>query len=646
MDSNRGLKDIKIPTLNEEQKENGKVQHLDNNKNLRRLLTNNRLGIVRNDWLTAEPNIPRDVTPKSPTPFVYEAFLSSINNNSGPEVVLRNIAYIMDSKSNVNDGSLLRPQTSHKKLNLELLGLDILTMIFQQVAHGSYVSAGHHQMPQVWLTAPSTLFNSRLVCRGIDQIVAPLIYRRVNLTGKKLKDLTWRTDVLENIRAHTRQFEFRKLLDWDKVYDLLASCSHVDGIDWACGHEVMWCYFPEPMRRLVETKWPRVKISNRHLDYPTATGAGTILPTFPARNLVEVSIFCRQRSVNMTALQRYLTQCVQLKKLNLCDTQEAFHVKDGRLPPSKIPGGLVNSQIRTPTNCTQVRQLRLDTYTWPYLTDSVQHIWDFAQLQELEVCWEILGPVSQSISPEHFSRIRFLTLKYEWKEIVIPLDEQIKYHKTRTTFLNSILEQAPRDQIEKLEVKCHLLSFSMTALARHGFSLRVLTLLDISGFEVNGSITPTTTLSDLTILQSTCQRLAEITLGVNLSISEDLPAFVKILSSFRNLTDLTLYTQKLPNSPDQPPTSEESINNNRVMEFGQDFATELFNNKAGLPLSTLRINIGEWKSKMRPHRLIPSSTAHQMDMSEAYGPRRLLTFFWDSHGGGSQSVKRKALRVY
>ena len=75
--------------------------------------------------------------------------------------------------------------------------------------------------------------NSRLLSRRVDQIVAPLSYRRITLSVKKLAAVSGRNkceDIVRNLQTHVRHVELRHLLDWDEVALLLFGCAQLDAI--------------------------------------------------------------------------------------------------------------------------------------------------------------------------------------------------------------------------------------------------------------------------------------------------------------------------------------------------------------------------------------------------------------------------------
>ncbi|KAH7412761.1 hypothetical protein BKA64DRAFT_337252 [Cadophora sp. MPI-SDFR-AT-0126] len=475
-------------------------------------------------------------------------------------------------------------------LLLECLGPEILIMIFEHIC----------------IAKPEILPNLRLLSRRVDQIIAPLSYRRIVLSVKKLSAVSGRSkreDTVRNVHAHMRHVELRHLLDWDDVASLLFGCAQLDTITWACGREILQCYFPDAMQRLVRDKWPKVHIFNEFLDYPGMRQSGSFLKTFPASNMISLTLHNRVFDQSNGPLHQFLTSCVNLKELRLYDLKSPFEPTAGRLPA--------------------VKTFFTDIQSWPYRSDNVRLLWDFSRLEEIDIRWHLFGLLSQSMLPEDFLHLRHLRTEYRWVG-ADSIVEYTQYHTTRTSFLNSILEQAPENQFQELDVKCHLSTFSITALTRHGRSLRIIKLLDVSGFEVDGSITPTTTVEDLTFLQSTCPSLTELAIGLNIDSAKKISTFVDILSRFRNVRIVTIYMQK-------PPKSYFSGANDQVLGFGQFFADQLQKHKTGLPLSSVSINIGEFTMMNTPHRRIQLSKV-QIDMAEIYQPRRLLNFSWDGEG--------------
>ncbi|KAH6712431.1 hypothetical protein BKA61DRAFT_692348 [Leptodontidium sp. MPI-SDFR-AT-0119] len=463
---------------------------------------------------------------------------------------------------------------------------------------------------QVCAESPEMLPCLRLMCRRFDQIAAPLSYRRINLSANKLVASTGpfgqRNDILRNVHAHTRHVELRQLLDWDDVASLLAGCAQLDDLTWACGQEIFKCYFPEAIRRLAAEKWPKIRIFNEFTDYPGQGQSGNFLKTFPASNMISLTVHNRGFGQSVRPLYQFLTSCVNLETLRLFDLNDPSQPPNGRLPPVKC--------------------LLLQVRSWPYTPEEVHHLWNFSRLQDLEIPWHILGLMSQTMPPADFTHLHRLRTEHTWAGIDRPIEEYTQYHEMRTRFLTAILQEAPANQFRELDVKCHLPSFQISALSRHGRSLRILRLLDASGFEVDGSITPTTTTEDLAILQSTCPNLSEITLGINILSSKEILTFIDLLSRFRNITNTTLYMQKPPKIDlDHVP-----VTSDKILDLGQHLAKVLYEHKQGLHLSQVSINVGEWTGRKRAHRLVQANM--KMDMSEAYQPRRLLNFSWDSQG--------------
>ncbi|KAH9214636.1 hypothetical protein DL95DRAFT_503169 [Leptodontidium sp. 2 PMI_412] len=204
-------------------------------------------------------------------------------------------------------------------LLLELLGPEILIMIFEQVCAES----------------PEMLPCLRLMCRRFDQIAAPLSYRRINLSANKLVAVTGpfgrRNDILRNVHAHTRHVELRQLLDWDDVASLLAGCAQLDDL----------------------------------------TASGNFLKTFPASNMISLTVQNRGFGQSVRPIYQFLTSCVNLETLRLFDLNDPSQPPNGRLPPVKC--------------------LLLQVRSWPYTPEEVHHLWNFSRLQDLEIPWHILG---------------------------------------------------------------------------------------------------------------------------------------------------------------------------------------------------------------------------------------------------------------
>ena len=76
-------------------------------------------------------------------------------------------------------------------------------------------------------------------------------------------------------------------------------------------------------------------------------------------------------------------------------------------------------------------------------------------------------------------------------------------------------------------------SFDMSLIAKQGHSLRVLTILDLAGFEMEGMF-PTLSLSDLRIVQQSCTRITKLDISVNVIRDEVSVLFSDRTSSLVN----------------------------------------------------------------------------------------------------------------
>ncbi|KAH7348452.1 hypothetical protein BKA65DRAFT_476866 [Rhexocercosporidium sp. MPI-PUGE-AT-0058] len=458
-------------------------------------------------------------------------------------------------------------------LSLELLGPEILMMIFEQIYN----------------VAPELLPCLRLMCRRIDQIVAPISYRRIVFSVKKLGAVSSsakREDIVHNIHAHTRHVEFPRLLDWDAVVELLSGCVQLD--------EMTLVHRPRIVIDSVKNghvgKTCSVATSQmRCVALSVKSGLQSALPTTLWTTLENSDMerfyehFLPPTCEPYTPpLQEFLASCTNLETLHLHDLMGVFEPDKGRLPP--------------------IQKLIMSPFQWQHTAEEAALIWDFSRLEDLEIPWKTLDFLSGSAPLPNFKRLRRLKIEHTWQgpDLSRPVEEVSENIKC-TQFLDSILMQAPEDQFEYLDIKCHLPSFSISAITRHGQSLRVLKLLDTSGYEVDGYITPTITVLDLNTLQCSCPNITNLTLGVNIV------------------------------SPQKPPKLYVPVTHDRVLDFGRYLAQRLYKQKAGLPLSQVSVNVGEWTSSNRAHRLI--KTWHvKMDISEAYQPQRFIKFSWDSQG--------------
>jgi hypothetical protein len=150
---------------------------------------------------------------------------------------------------------------------------------------------------------------------------------------------------------------------------------------------------------------------------------------------------------------------------------------------------------------------------WDDTSESANRIWDFSLLEDLEISWSGFRQFLKAVSPEDLGKLkRFRVDDTSWEPQSSLLDKSKFETELFTEQLQTLLKGRP--DFQELDIRCLLSLFDMSLIARQGQSLRVLTILDLAGFEMEGMF-PTMSLSDLRILQQSCTRITKLDIGIN-----------------------------------------------------------------------------------------------------------------------------------
>jgi hypothetical protein len=102
----------------------------------------------------------------------------------------------------------------------------------------------------------------------------------------------------------------------------------------------------------------------------------------------------------------------------------------------------------------------------------------------------------------------------------MPPHEEKIFHETRSLSLKRLIEAVLCPQFCEMDVKYLLETIPISVIAMHGASLQVLKMLDISGFEVDGTTCPTGSLGDLNIIRASFPHLTDFCIGIDMGKSE------------------------------------------------------------------------------------------------------------------------------
>lgn len=267
---------------------------------------------------------------------------------------------------------------------------------------------------------------------------------------------------------------------------------------WSVWHDNPSELFPKTLKQAIHELWPNLRLTVDRIDCPY-TRPPFHTTSFPALNLVEVLVDDRRVSSSTEPLQRLLVASKNLETLRIEFIRNPFTSHAGRLPP--------------------VRKLVLGFRLWDYTPEESVLIWDFSRLEALFIRWHTLLYLDPMVNKSGLTRLTRLVIAYDWPGRNFVIDEDAEYNAARTLILRRIIEQIPHHQLQELDIKCQLSGLPLTSIVCHGNTLRMLTLLDTSGFETDGVAPVTTSTADLQLLLNTCSRL------VNLSIAVDFDGF-------------------------------------------------------------------------------------------------------------------------
>jgi hypothetical protein len=212
--------------------------------------------------------------------------------------------------------------------------------------------------------------------------------------------------------------------------------------------------------------------------------------SFPAANLVSLTVNILPRSGPVHNLQKFLAASTRLQTLTFVSM--IHFIQEGvRLPAIKA----------------------LTLPYWCDTSETAHRIWDFSRLEDLEITWSGFRQFLKAVSPEDLGNLkRFRVDDSSWEPQLGFLDMTKFETELFTGQLQMLLKG--RHDFQELDVRCLLRLFDISLIANQGQSLRILTILDLAGFEMEGMF-PTISLSDLTMVQQSCTRITKLDISVN-----------------------------------------------------------------------------------------------------------------------------------
>ena len=184
--------------------------------------------------------------------------------------------------------------------------------------------------------------------------------------------------------------------------------------------------------------------------------------SYPAANLVSITVQILPQSGPVDNLQQFLAASTRLQTFTF-DSAIRFLPEGGRLPPIRV----------------------LNLPDWYETSESARRIWDFSLLEDLEITWSGFREFLKTVSPDDLGKLkRFRVDDTSWEPQCSFLDKSKFEMELFTDQLQTLLKG--RHDFQELDIRCLLDSFDMSLIAKQGHSLRVLTILDLAGFEMEG----------------------------------------------------------------------------------------------------------------------------------------------------------------
>ena len=214
--------------------------------------------------------------------------------------------------------------------------------------------------------------------------------------------------------------------------------------------------------------------------------------SFPAANLVSFTVGLKGHNFRpVNNLQDFLAASTGLQKLTF-EEKIPFLPDGSRLPPIKA----------------------LNLVYWDDTAETASRAWDFSVLEDLEISWTGFRQFLKTVSPKDLGKLkRFRVDDTSWEPQRSFLEKSTFELELFTEQLQLLLKD--RHDFQELDIRCLLSLFDASLIAKQGESLRILTILDLAGFEMEGTF-PTASLGDLRIIQQSCTRIAKLDIGINI----------------------------------------------------------------------------------------------------------------------------------
>ncbi|KAB5547022.1 hypothetical protein GE09DRAFT_1242359 [Coniochaeta sp. 2T2.1] len=406
-----------------------------------------------------------------------------------------------------------------------------------------------------------TATKARLVCRRFNDIATPLVYRTVSLN----KNVVCKDGEIRHQQALDNIFRWRyvKINQWEK-----------------------WSWRPCHVLDMEIVKQNRLKL---HIeDLPIDICGGDLqklyIQSIPPSMLVSLrlGIPTPPLTTQLETLKELLTQAHNLETLHYQDRGQGTHF-------------VFSGNERLPS----FKELRLESYDWNHDSHEVAAHWDFSRLESLEL---ISMPTFSFLSSVSFPDLAGLkTLRVE------DFSLHNHYRREEANELLHTLVKSHINALTTLDLRVHISLFPIDAILSHASSLHTLRLRDHTGFSDESLRVPTLSPADLVTLATSLTHLHTLELDMDTHLVST-NAFLRSLSLFPKLTNLTLHIHTLVDPHSSPPPSPHPDN-----DKDKQFAYRIFyflvqarrqqqeqqtSERPGSSWKSITINVGGWQRVM------------------------------------------------
>lgn len=245
---------------------------------------------------------------------------------------------------------------------------------------------------------------------------------------------------------------------------------------------------PKVLGDVIRTKWPKAEL--HIVGYPWSLDLDLITPSIPRTNIVSITTktprFNPYSILFLEPFRRLAAASPNLRSLEFQGMKYPFSVSGPRISP--------------------IKHLKMVKCFWNYSDADVNKIWDFSQLESLEVDDDCSARFFSSLSREALPCLKTLKVNQGYhNSLGVGMAREIHHFVSKATGMRSI------------DVVCDFPVFNIGSLIDGWQELRTLKIHDYIGFGQRGQASncPTILAKDLTRLQLFCPRLRELSLDMD-----------------------------------------------------------------------------------------------------------------------------------